>query len=61
MAELGLVLVGFVCGVIFGIFVSAIIAASSTNNENIYENGTDMEIVDKLEDGRYLVKITRRK
>ena len=33
MAELGFVLVGFVCGVIFGVFISAIVAASS-NGKN---------------------------
>ena len=35
MAELGFVLVGFVCGVIFGVFISAIIAASSRDQDDI--------------------------
>lgn len=34
MNELGLVLVGFICGVIFGVFISAVIAASSNGRSD---------------------------
>ena len=78
MNELGLVLVGFVCGVIFGVFMAAIIAASSDERrdnkygcsnrpiEKIGDSGImyvdeDIQIIDKLDDGRYLLKVTRRK